>query len=708
MSAFRTYTENIPMLKKNPIRVLIGAAALLSSAATLAAPTFVNGIAIDGHSIDATGAAGANAGRVGFFSDIYYDRQRNQWWGLSDRGPGGGTIPYDTRVQQFTLDIDPVTGAISNFAIVNTVKFSRDGLALNGIAPNPTHLLGNAFDPEGFVVHPQTGHFFVSDEYGPSLYEFNRDGQFIRAFANPGNVIPRNAATGTPNYANDTGNNAGKRTNRGYEGLAISPDGQYLFAMLQSAMLDEGGGNGVYNRIVKFSTATGNAVAQYAYKMEGSSQGRGISALVAINNHQFMVLERNNRGVGVGAEFTPPNKKVYLIDITGASDVSGVNLNAAVSGSFTPVVKNSSVFIDMAANTLPELGNKVPEKWEGLTTGPRLRDGSYLILTGTDNDYSVTQNGSNQQFDVYFRFSDADPYAASIQCPIDQTVGCFSTSDNTPATLTTEYKLLPGVLHGYKATVNDLPGLPVAPSVGVFRNGAWFLDADRNNAWSGCGPDYCFSFGQAGDLPVVGNWTGGGNSFAGVFRTETGEWFLDRNGNRQWDDCGIDSCYTFGARGDQAVAGDWTGTGSAKIGVFRNGEWYLDANGNGAWDGCSIDRCLNFGQAGDLAVVGDWTGDGKAKVGVLRNGSWYLDANGNGIWDSMDIHAFNNTFQVGDWLVFGDWNSDGYPNGGLFRNGDWRFDANGNAAWDNCQQDGGLDLCIRFGQKGDLPVVGRW
>jgi len=44
----------------------------------------------------------------------------------------------------------------------------------------------------------------------------------------------------------------GKRTNRGFEGLAISPDGAYLYAMLQSAMLDEGG------------TASGTAVAQYA------------------------------------------------------------------------------------------------------------------------------------------------------------------------------------------------------------------------------------------------------------------------------------------------------------------------------------------------------------------------------------------------------------------------------------------------------------
>src|SRR5262249_53581467 len=156
------------------------------------APLFVNGIAIPGDSADQFGTA-VNDGRVGFFSDIYYDPIRNEWWALSDRGPGGGTLPYDTRVQRFTIDIDPITGAISNFRIVETVKFARQGPrnTMNGQAPDPVDVLGNALDPEGFVVSPKNGHFLVSDEYGPSLYEFNRNGQFVRAFTTPANLIPR-------------------------------------------------------------------------------------------------------------------------------------------------------------------------------------------------------------------------------------------------------------------------------------------------------------------------------------------------------------------------------------------------------------------------------------------------------------------------------------------------------------------------------------
>src|SRR5207253_1422772 len=143
--------------------------------------------------------------------------------------------------------------------------------------------------------------------------------------------------------------------------------------VLQSAMLDEGAGNGVYSRIVKFSMATGQAVAQYAYRLETASQGRGVSALVALGGDRFLVLERNNRGVGVGADLATADKAVYEISLAGATDVTGVTLPAtgALGGGAVAVTKVAKV-LDLDANTLAALGNRSPEKWEGLTIGPRL------------------------------------------------------------------------------------------------------------------------------------------------------------------------------------------------------------------------------------------------------------------------------------------------------------------------------------------------
>ena len=104
----------------------LSAAALISlnaSAQSLSNAQFVNGLALDGALLDKS--VGSNFDRrVGYFSDIYFEANSNSWWGLSDRGPGGGTLPYDTRMQRFTLDVNANTGAISNFAIVETLKFS--------------------------------------------------------------------------------------------------------------------------------------------------------------------------------------------------------------------------------------------------------------------------------------------------------------------------------------------------------------------------------------------------------------------------------------------------------------------------------------------------------------------------------------------------------------------------------------------------------
>ncbi len=444
-----------------PLSRALLAAGFLFATGVHAAPQFVNGLTIPATTIDATGVPGANAGRVGFFSDIYYDPNRNEWWGLSDRGPGGGTIPYETRVQRFTLDVDHASGAISNFRIAQTVKFTRaDGTPFDGIAPNPTSSLGNALDPEGFVVNPVTGHFYVSDEYGPSLYEFDRQGVFVQAFATPDRLVAKTG--GVDDFG--TTNTTGRRTNRGFEGLAVSADGAKVYAMLQSAMIDEGGSSGVMNRIVQFDTATYQADRQFAYRMDTSGQGRGISALVAVNDTEFLVLERNNRGVG-SDNFASPDKRVYAIDVTGADDVSDVALANTFAGN---TVTKGAMLVDLDADRLAELGNQSPEKWEGLAVGPRLADGSYLLLAGTDNDYSVTQNGTGTQFDVYTNF--ADP-TQNILCPLDSTTGCTTIDGVTPATLTAGYGMVPDVLHAYRVTSADIGGY-MAP---VPEPGTWAM-----------------------------------------------------------------------------------------------------------------------------------------------------------------------------------------------------------------------------------------
>jgi len=484
----------------------VGALAIHSPAGRADEPTLVNVLSLPGESVDLTRlkkgeTGGANVNRQGYFSDIYYDPNRDEWWGLSDRGPGGGFLSYETRVQRFDVKIGK-DGKISRYGLEETIRFvdvdgkpfhrrSFSKIPFDGLNPlllnGDVSVLGQAFDPEGFVIGPK-GHFFVSDEYGPSVYEFDRGGRFIRAFEQPDNILPK-LADGTFDFLNGRGVIAtGRQDNRGYEGVAINPQGTKLYGILQDPLVNEGrGGQGRRSpnlRIVEFDTKTGKPGRQFAYVLDAfadinardpsatpfveNDQGRsiGASSIIAINAHQFLVLERDNRGFGVDASLaaSPPkplHKRVYRIDISAATDVSGVSFagSSVLPAGVVPVAK--TLFLDIL-EALEDDGHPIPEKLEGLAIGPKLFQfpgwgghfamADRLILLGTDNDYSVTQIAPTPPATTTEQFDRCATVAGDVvtyfpdNIPLDQ--GC-------PA----GFKLIPSYLMSFKG---EVPGY-VAP-----------------------------------------------------------------------------------------------------------------------------------------------------------------------------------------------------------------------------------------------------
>jgi hypothetical protein len=63
-----------------------------------------------------------------------------------------------------------------------------------------------------------------------------------------------------------SGNSSGRVSNKGMEGLAISPDGTVLFGAMQSPLIQDGGTDGAVTRIIAIDIATG-ATRQLAYKL---------------------------------------------------------------------------------------------------------------------------------------------------------------------------------------------------------------------------------------------------------------------------------------------------------------------------------------------------------------------------------------------------------------------------------------------------------
>jgi len=244
--------------------------------------------------------------------------------------------------------------------------------------------------------------------------------------------------------------------------------------------------------------------------------------------------------------------------------------------------------------------------------------------------------------------------------------------------------------------------------IGVFNNGTWFLDLDGSGAWNGSATDRQPVFGFNGAIPVTGDWNGSGKTKIGVF--DKGIWYLDINGNGVWDSMPSDSNFIFGGglAGAVPVTGDWTGTGTTKIGVYVSGKWYLDLNGNGAWDGAAIDGLYTYGDGltAAIPVTGDWTGDGTTKIGVYVDGTWYLDFNGNKVWDGPSIDRQYYFGFNGALPVTGDWNADGKTEIGTYNNGTWYLDLNGSGTWNGTPTD--AYYIFGAGVTGAVPVAGKW
>jgi hypothetical protein len=368
----------------------------------------------------------ANYNRLGFYSDLVYDQSSDTWLALSDRGPGGGVLDYATRVQRIIVPTNPVTGVIRQPVIVRTILFNdANGTLLNGLNPGllsgNKSVLGASFDPEGIALEKK-GRIYIADEYGPSVYEFDRNGRFVRSFTTPANLKPVEAG-GALNYVDGRPTVViGRQDNRGFEGLTTNISGTKLYAVMQDPLVNEGSSNDGRRsrnvRVVEFDIASGQSTAQYAYQLESritlnaidpstaddfssTQQGRsiGLSAIHALSDTEFLVLERDNRGLGVEITAAPLHKRIYRINLQGATDIKNISLvgSDTLPSGVVPVQKAAE--FDLLA-ALKAKGITVPEKIEGLAIGPRLLDGRYQVLVGTDNDYSVTQSGSGEQFDV--------------------------------------------------------------------------------------------------------------------------------------------------------------------------------------------------------------------------------------------------------------------------------------------------------------------
>jgi hypothetical protein len=231
-------------------------------------------------------------------------------------------------------------------------------------------LTGGDFDIESFR-RLSNGSYWLGDEFGPFLLHIGQNGELL----DPPILLPNFLGIGKLNFVKspdhpdlmnlpdeqariDAANLGGSR---GFEGLALNSSGTKLYALLEGSLKHDS----LKQRLLihEFDLATKQYTGQiFFYQLE--HQSHAIGELTAINDHEYIVIERdhkqgdpNNSAFKYPAQFKRIYKinlkqidaqgfvdKELLVDLLNISDPNRIGGNSTKAGSFTfPFVTIESV-----------------------------------------------------------------------------------------------------------------------------------------------------------------------------------------------------------------------------------------------------------------------------------------------------------------------------------------------------------------------------
>lgn len=303
-------------------------------------------------------------------------------WVRFEFNPGTKTYSNFERIGLKNKDNTPLTGIPNIQGTTGLANSDEVGVDVFG-----RRLTNDPFgvDLEGITRAPD-GTYWMADEYRPSILHFDATGKLVERYVPQGS----NAAgivTGVEALPQVYGQ---RRGNRGFEAIAYQNGKVYAF--IQSALdnpdvaNDSNSRSSLNLRILEFDTRTLQTTAEYIYRLESLNADK-IGDAVALGNGKFLVVERDDNS-GANAF-----KRVYEIDINGATNLRGANLSRLpadktietasltelTAAGFFPVGKQ--LYVDLiAAGYNPRNEAKV----EGLAL---LEEGAIAVVT--DNDFGI-------------------------------------------------------------------------------------------------------------------------------------------------------------------------------------------------------------------------------------------------------------------------------------------------------------------------------
>ncbi|MBL6080272.1 esterase-like activity of phytase family protein [Belnapia sp. T18] len=252
------------------------------------------------------------------------------YWVLSDNGFGNKRNSPDAMLMLHRIRPDWRAGQVT---VEQTIFLSDpDRRVPFRIAYEGTerrYLTGGDFDIES--IQPTGDGFWLGDEFGPFLVKVDLEGcvQQVVETVIDGRPIrsPDNPALQVPATAFES------QRSGGFEGMAQSPDGSRLYALLEKPLLTNGQPEGRFLRIAEFDTArsawTGRVLR---YRIEEGTTAIGDFNM--IDDRRALIIERDDGegdpSLACAAGANPPGcfatparlKRIYILDL-GEVDEQG-------------------------------------------------------------------------------------------------------------------------------------------------------------------------------------------------------------------------------------------------------------------------------------------------------------------------------------------------------------------------------------------------
>ncbi|MFC2949378.1 esterase-like activity of phytase family protein [Virgibacillus sediminis] len=317
---------------------------------------------------------------TGGFSGVTYNPKNNKWLLLSDDRSDLNPARF------YSAKLNYNSNGFQNVQLVDVTYLKQaDGT----VYPNREQYLSGAegmvTDPEAIRFDPESNHIWYTSEgnrslgLNPYIHQAALDGSFV-------SDIPV-----TDTIKMDEQAEKGFRNNLALEGATFSADGETFWTAMEGPLMQDGmlptPYSGSYSRITQYDR-DGNVLAEYAYPIdaipekpgEGKHADNGVTEILSINEHEFLVLERASVQSADG-DFSN-YVRIYKIDINSATDIK--EFDSIKDKNVSPVEKE--LIVDMNALDLEKVDNI-----EGMTWGKKLPNGNDTLVLVSDNNFNDTQ-----------------------------------------------------------------------------------------------------------------------------------------------------------------------------------------------------------------------------------------------------------------------------------------------------------------------------